>query len=65
MRKTLLLSLLPLLFLPGCVQQAIPSKQLMGLSVGMSKEQVVKVLGEPCVFRGATTSANWRNYRTL
>ena len=30
----------------------------MGLSLGMSKEQVVKVLGEPFVFRGATTSAN-------
>ena len=29
----------------------------MGLSVGMSKEQVVKTLGEPSVFRGATVSA--------
>lgn len=30
----------------------------MGLSVGMSKEQVVKTLGEPSVFRGATVSAS-------
>lgn len=30
----------------------------MGLSVGMSKEQVVKALGEPNAFRGATVAAN-------
>lgn len=58
MKKIILLAVLPLLFLPGCVQQVIPAKRLMGLSVGMSKEQVINVLGEPNTFRGASTSAH-------
>lgn len=58
MKRTLLLFLLPLLFLPGCVQQLLPSRSLMGLSIGMTKQQVVKILGEPTAFRGATVSAN-------
>lgn len=56
--KKILLLLFPILLLPGCFQQIIPAKRLMRLSVGMSKEQVVNVLGEPNAFRGATVSAN-------
>jgi hypothetical protein len=46
----LLLALLP--FTGGC-RKKIKPKQLMEVSIGMTKQEVLKVLGEPTIIRGS------------
>jgi len=42
----------PLLFLSGCAH-TIKRKSLMTISIGMTKEQIIKKLGDPSIFRGS------------
>ena len=49
----LLFSFLIMIFLCGCARQTVKSKKLLCLSLGMTKEQVIGVMGKPAIFHGS------------
>ena len=52
MFKRFIILLLPLFILGGCAHR-IGQRDLMSLFIGLSKQQVVKKIGKPNVFRGS------------
>jgi starvation-inducible outer membrane lipoprotein len=57
-RKMLFLVILSIFILSGCVTS---TRRLNSISLGMSKQEIIKELGQPAAFRGAFKDESGKN----